>query len=823
MMGPVQSAEDLRQRGLAALNAKRLATAGRLFARALERAEDVETRSRIEVSLAYLQADGGDADAAIALLGDVVTRPGVSAEARGLAQGQRALLLMRGGRTADALQAFGEAVAALQDVPADLGKAHLNRGGVYLQQVRLAEAEADFAAADHQLRLAELPVEAAMSRHNRGYVHYLAGRLVDALHDMDDAALVLAPLSPVSRAICEQDRAEVLLAAGLATEGREALRSSARAYGARRLHQRRAEAELVLARSLVIGDPAAALVAARAARDRFGRVGADAWRARAEAVALAAEVELGRRGPGLVERADRLAAELAAQGLSGYAAQLRLHAARVLIRRGELEEAADRLAAAGVRRDAALAVRLLQRTARVELARARGRRLAALSQVRAGLEEFHAWQSTFGSLDLQTFVVGRARHLAASALELAAETGRPDVGYEWSERARMLATRVRPVRPEGDADLTADLAELRRLATGSDAVARPPRREAELRRRVRERAWRTGGSGEVADPAPLLDVRAELGADVGLVAWLVAGDDLVALTVTDAGDRLRRLGDYRTVEQALRELQPDLEMAGGTLPPAFAGPVRSGLVARLAELGDVLVAPVLDDLGDRALVATPSGGLAGVPWTLLPGLVGRPVTVTPSATWWRDHRGSGPLRSAGFVAGPRLEHAVEEVAVAARSWPGATVLTGPAATEAAVTDLAGRVDVLHVAAHGRHAADNPLFSGLELVDGPWYGYDIDRLERVPRLVVLSSCELGRSSVRFGEELIGMTAAWLHAGAEAVIASPVDVNDEVARDVLGAVHERVAAGDSPASALADVVRPASAERPPAPFVCFGAGL
>ena len=93
--------------------------------------------------------------------------------------------------------------------------------------------------------------------------------------------------------------------------------------------------------------------------------------------------------------------------------------------------------------------------------------------------------------------------------------------------------------------------------------------------------------------------------------------------------------------------------------------------------------------------------------------------------------------------------------------------------------LAGEVDVLHVSAHGRHSSENPLFSGFELADGPWFGYDIDRLERVPDVVLLSACEVGRSTLRGGEELIGMTAAWLHAGARCVVASAAAINDEVA--------------------------------------------
>ncbi|QTV80310.1 CHAT domain-containing protein [Microbacterium sp. NIBRBAC000506063] len=61
----------------------------------------------------------------------------------------------------------------------------------------------------------------------------------------------------------------------------------------------------------------------------------------------------------------------------------------------------------------------------------------------------------------------------------------------------------------------------------------------------------------------------------------------------------------------------------------------------------------------------------------------------------------------------------------ALSWPDARVLTGDEATVTAVIGLASGVDVLHVAAHGRHAVDNPLFSGLELADGTLFGYDVD--------------------------------------------------------------------------------------------------
>jgi len=172
------------------------------------------------------------------------------------------------------------------------------------------------------------------------------------------------------------------------------------------------------------------------------------------------------------------------------------------------------------------------------------------------------------------------------------------------------------------------------------------------------------------------------------------------------------------------------------------------------------------------------------------------------------------------VAGPRVAQADAETSAAASAWPGAKELHGAEATAQAVSALAGSVDVLHVSAHGRHSSENPLFSGFELADGPWFGYDIDQLSAVPDVVLLSACEVGRSTLRGGEELIGMTAAWLHAGSRCVIASAAAINDAVAHDVLVAVHGQLASGTHPATALARALAEVDPDGPPAPLICFG---
>ncbi len=818
------SPEELHSQAVDLANKGHHGKARALLERARALTDDPDLLTRIDLSLTTSLSETGDPIAAIALCDEALSRPGISPETVGLLHSQLGFLWMLQGENDIALKAFSHAIAALRDNALLLGKAHLNRGNVFLQQGTNSKALADFERAEELFGEVGDDNLTAKAAHNVGYSWLMEGDLVKALRGLDAAYPTLSVQSPVIKAMAEQDRAEALIAAGLITEGRTALREASRAYGLRRLHQRRGDAELALARTLVLADPAAALASARVARRLYIRTSANAWRVRADAVIVAAEVELGRKSSALVDRGDVLAAELTEQGLQWGAAQVRLHAVRVLIRRGEYAEARRRLGEIRIGAHAPLGIRLLARTARMELASAQDRKVAALQQVRSGLEELHAWQSTFGSLDLQTGVVGQGRRLAIHGLGLAVDVGTPDVLFEWSERARMLASRITPVRPPADEAMAADLAELRQLNAASDGVVVPaPRRDAELRRRVRERAWQVPGSGEVTVPAPMADVRRALGADSALVAWVVARNRLVALVVTDDGESVQDLGAFTPVRELLNGLLPDLDVAASTLPAALTSVVRAELADRLEELAGVVVAPLLGRIGDRRVVATPSGGLAGTPWSLLPGLVGRPVTVAQSATAWLLQR-QRPLRasSAGFVAGPRVMRAVDEVKSAATAWSSAELLTDGEASADRVAQLAAGVDVLHVAAHGRHSADSPLFSGLELADGPWFGYDIDQLARVPEVVILSACEVGRSSVRFGEELIGMTAAWLHAGARCVIASPSAVADDAAHDVLTAMHAGLAAGLDPAAALASAVPAVGPNAPPAPFVCFGTG-
>ncbi len=819
-------ADELLDRARLAASSGNYAVATRCLDRACAAADGVHVRARAEITRAYVEAETGNPTRAVERCVSVLSRDDLDPTTEGKAWQQLGLIRMRMGEADEAMDAFARAIAVLPDRSEDLGYARLNRGNVHLQHGRAREAAADFAAALDPLDGPGLELERAKVEHNLGYAQLLLGDLVGAMKRIDEAAPVLSSSSAVNRATVEQDRAEVLTAAGRPHEAIRALDAAALAYGSRRLRTFQAECELTLAWTLLREDPHRARVVARRAARHFRGQSSPVRALQADAVALVAEIAAGARTPASLARVDSLALELRSHGHDRDATVLELQGTRVSLARGDLEQATARLRRLRVDSAAPVTTRLLWREVRAELAQARGDVHNARRHVRSGLQDLHTWQSSFGSLDLQSTLVGHGRALARRGLALALDDGDPALVFEWSERARALVGRVAPVRPPEDEQVSRDLTELRLL--GAEQPGRRTagaRRVEELRRRVRRRRWYVEGAGSVGEPAALPELHARLHEDdAALVAHVVLEDRLSVLVVTPEVERVLDLGPVTAVRHQIDALTADLTMAARHRSDDLAVPLRGALRSRLRSVAEVLVAPFLELLGERRVVLTPSGALAGTPWSLLPGLVGRPLTIAPTATRWIELRRTGDASSApahrvGLVSGPGVARGEEEVTRAAAAWPDARMLCGAEATAEHVAELAAEVDVLHLAGHGRHTGENPLFSAVELADGPWFGYDIDLLAHTPAVVVLSACELGRVSVRSGEEIIGMSAAWLHAGARTVLSAPVLIADDVACETLAHWHALVAAGAAPADALAEVS--ASAEDV-VPLLSFGAG-
>jgi len=171
-----------------------------------------------------------------------------------------------------------------------------------------------------------------------------------------------------------------------------------------------------------------------------------------------------------------------------------------------------------------------------------------------------------------------------------------------------------------------------------------------------------------------------------------------------------------------------------------------------------------------------------------------------------------------LVAGPGIARGEAEIRAVAALRPSASVLTGQDATPAATLAALDGAAIAHIAAHGRHQAENALFSTLDLTGGPLLGYDLQRLARAPLMIVLSSCDLGLTDIRPGDETFGVVTALLSAGSATVVASVARVADDTAMAAMVGYHRAITAGAAPAAALAAAL---DGEATPS-FVCFGAG-
>jgi tetratricopeptide (TPR) repeat protein len=762
--------------------------------------------------------------------------------------------LLRTGRSSEALRFLDESVPLLDGYadPAVLARVLLNRGVTRLSlgHIKLARADLEWcrrvAGTDGPVPATGQPASApdprlavlgAKAAHNLGYCDVLAGDIAAALQLFSLAAGTYEVTAPGNLPVLATDKARALLAVGLTNEAAAEIDGAIAAFRKQRLDQDLAEAELARSQAaLAAGTPALASRWAAAARRRFLRRGNEAYASLAKLTLLRARLAMSG-SPGLIaSQALALADQLRGCGLRTDASMATLTAVRALVRAGRATEAHRHLDT--VRRTdpaQSLEASLLSRLARAELAQLDGRRGAMLTELRAGLTLLRVRRGRLGSFELQSSVAALGADIATAGLRYAMDSGSAPLVFAWLERSRAQALRASPARPPADPHAAEVLTELRLLSYlirtaelrgGRDPVAIG--RRAALLREIRQRSWETAGLGAAAAPATVGEVGAALVASGQTLAAILACDGrLHAVVLRDGGVRLVGLGDYAVAAEAARRLNADLDaLAGPRLRAGFKAVIGDSVRHQASVLTGEVIAPLRSALGDGAVVIVPAGPLAAVPWSVLPDLRSRPVAVCPSASSWlaawrHEHNGAEAAATAGpplVVAGPDLAHATAEASAIADLYPGCRQLLGEEATvQATLSGLDGAA-FGHLAAHGQHDPENFLFSRLELADGPLMAYDIQQLQRAPRQVILSACDVGRTVVRPGEEVLGFTAALLHIGTPTVIASVARVRDETAVRLMTAYHRALARGTHPARALAE----AATAEPFSPFVCFGAG-
>lgn len=131
-----------------------------------------------------------------------------------------------------------------------------------------------------------------------------------------------------------------------------------------------------------------------------------------------------------------------------------------------------------------------------------------------------------------------------------------------------------------------------------------------------------------------------------------------------------------------------------------------------------------------------------------------------------------------------------------------------ASEESIETREVNKYRVIHIATHGLLDADRPQFTGVVLslvgnktADGFLRTDEVFNLKLGSPLVMLSACETGLGKERKGEGVMGLSRAFMYAGAPTVGVSLWSVADQSTAELMTEFYKRLLASDSASASVA----------------------
>ncbi len=228
--------------------------------------------------------------------------------------------------------------------------------------------------------------------------------------------------------------------------------------------------------------------------------------------------------------------------------------------------------------------------------------------------------------------------------------------------------------------------------------------------------------------------------------------------------------------------------------------------ARAVELYDLLLKPALRYVpGKSIILLVPHGILHYLPFEALMTngefvmAQGLEIAYLPSASAYKYCRDKNRLKKEQFIAfgnpDGTLPFSEKEIRELKELYPVDTeIFIGEEAKESRLKRVYARLpDILHFACHGGFNAGSPMYSALMLTpdtndDGRLEVHEIYGLELKPAyLVTLSACETNLGGIAPGDELIGLTRAFIYAGTSAILASLWKVDDYYTEKFMAAFY------------------------------------
>ncbi|MCC6677928.1 MAG: CHAT domain-containing protein [Phycisphaerales bacterium] len=754
-------------------------------------------------------------------------------------------------RPREAIAHFDLARLALTEQPMLLAQLESNRAEALLDLNRFGEAERAFESARAEFLRIGARRAAGIVEGNLADLASRQGRLDQALGHFEGALRQLGESeSPGDTARLLAEQAEAFAAIGMHAEAAEAYRRAAPVLQEKRMAWESARALAGLGRTLVaLGRPDEARAQLAIAAEAFSalRHSTGLGRVRlsqAAAAARASEAEV------LLMQAMNLLADRPAELVL-----TRLHLSSLALQAGRFDEA-DKLAHAALAEArqldlAPLVADLLHAIARVH--RARGRLADAVATLREAIGEVERVRGMLGADRFRAAFLGGRLAVYEDAVAAVLDQDGPDAAAEaftLAERAKsrslldllhgggQLAESLVPSAAEpGDAKLLADLARLRGelnalYAQLDDPAGRRSYEPGVWRRAVRDHESKIAGlEGRLAatrryasvfgEPVGLAAARAMLEPGAGLVEFFEECGRFSAIVATgDGATVVRGLATPAEIREHVEGLYFQIGRAVSRgLPDGPAGErLAAAAESETAALHRLLIDPLRASIAPlQRIIFVPHGVLHAVPFHALSGGRGPlceafEIAYAPSASVLDQlvRRPTGPAEGARVVVGlsdELIPHAEREARAVAARLGGARLITGADATIARVSEAMRGASLVHLATHARFIASHPLASGVKLADGWLTARDIYGLRLDGAEVVLSGCDTGRSVAAAGEELMGLSRAFLVAGARSLVMSLWPAHDQSTAEFMVSIYGDRYDGGRPGPGLCGPIRSA----------------
>jgi CHAT domain-containing protein/tetratricopeptide (TPR) repeat protein len=316
---------------------------------------------------------------------------------------------------------------------------------------------------------------------------------------------------------------------------------------------------------------------------------------------------------------------------------------------------------------------------------------------------------------------------------------------------------------------------------------------------------------EAAGCIDLETIRAALPEDAMLVEYYRAGDVFYVCLLSRGALEIVELGPAPALRRVLQLLR--FQLSKFRLGPEYVRTFQQQLLEaaneHLHEFYRQLIAPIEQHLKAAHLIIAPHGFLHYLPFhALFDGeryLGDRfSISYTPSASvYYLCSTKDAPPPGGALVLGvpdPSAPHILDEVKAVASVLSNADVFTGDEATLEVLREKGAHCRLVHIATHGWFRQDNPMFSSISLGNSQLSLFDLYQLSLPAELVTLSGCGTGLNVVVGGDELLGLVRGLLYAGAQGVLVTLWDVNDQSTAEFMKLFYERLKTNPNKAQAV-----------------------